>query len=421
MTEFALILPLLVVLLFGIIQFGIIFNNYVTLTDAVRAGAREAAVSRQERQSLRGVCHSSVGCGRKPESSSTPADDHLCVFVGAGRRRNGFGLLSLQRQPPGMGCGERTAQLHHEGASRMRFARKREDGQAVVLMVLALAVLLGMCAMVLDVGSWYRTQRRLQGTADAAALAGAQQLPDTPSAAQTMALSYANQNGGNVLGADITVGTLYQANDIIDVTAKKTDSGFFSSVLGIVNADISATARARVGPPAQAQYVAPMVVYCDHPLIHNCNGGNVPTFGQPTHMDLDNMGAPGAFGMLDLSNSGGNMGSSTLGSWILNGYDQYLPLGQYDSDPGAKFSSQNVQRRPRRADRHRSAVPGLQDSRPPRLERGVRDHRLDRLPPQQLHGPRQQRHARRLLHRVHRPRNPRYRRQWRRALKFFRR
>ena len=225
----------------------------------------------------------------------------------------------------------------------MTFARKKEDGQAVVLMVLALTVLLGMCAMVLDVGSWYRTQRRLQGTADAAALAGAQMLPDTPTAAQTMALSYANQNGGNVLGADITVGTLYQANDIIDVTAKKTESGFFSSVLGIVNADISATARARVGPPAQAQYVAPMVVYCDHPLIHNCNGGNVPTFGQPTHMDLDKMGAPGAFGMLDLSNSNGNVGSSTLASWILNGYDQYLPLGQYDSDPGAKFSSANVQ------------------------------------------------------------------------------
>ena len=134
----------------------------------------------------------------------------------------------------------------------MTSVRKKDDGQAVVLMVLALVVLLGMCAMVLDVGSWFRTQRRLQGTADAAALAGAQQLPDTPGAAQTMALSYANQNGGNVLGADITVGTLYQANDIIDVTAKKTDSGFFSSVLGIVNANIEATARARVGPPAQA-------------------------------------------------------------------------------------------------------------------------------------------------------------------------
>ena len=47
MVEFALVLPVLVVLLFGIIQFGTAFNNYVSLTDAVRAGARVAAVSRQ--------------------------------------------------------------------------------------------------------------------------------------------------------------------------------------------------------------------------------------------------------------------------------------------------------------------------------------------------------------------------------------
>lgn len=46
MTEFAIILPILLVLLFGIIQFGIVFNNYVTVTDAVRAGSRKAAVSR---------------------------------------------------------------------------------------------------------------------------------------------------------------------------------------------------------------------------------------------------------------------------------------------------------------------------------------------------------------------------------------
>lgn len=48
MTEFALVLPLLALLLFGVIQFGIAFNNYITLTDAVRAGARKAEVSRQE-------------------------------------------------------------------------------------------------------------------------------------------------------------------------------------------------------------------------------------------------------------------------------------------------------------------------------------------------------------------------------------
>jgi Flp pilus assembly protein TadG len=46
MTEFALVLPILLVLLLGIVQFGVAFNNYVSLTDAVRAGARVAAVSR---------------------------------------------------------------------------------------------------------------------------------------------------------------------------------------------------------------------------------------------------------------------------------------------------------------------------------------------------------------------------------------
>jgi Flp pilus assembly protein TadG len=46
LVEFALVLPLIAILLFGVIQFGIVFNNYLTLTDAVRTGARKAAVSR---------------------------------------------------------------------------------------------------------------------------------------------------------------------------------------------------------------------------------------------------------------------------------------------------------------------------------------------------------------------------------------
>jgi Flp pilus assembly protein TadG len=47
LTEFALALPILALLLFAVIQFGIAFNHYVTLTDATRAGARKAAVGRQ--------------------------------------------------------------------------------------------------------------------------------------------------------------------------------------------------------------------------------------------------------------------------------------------------------------------------------------------------------------------------------------
>ena len=48
MVEFALVIPILCVVLFGILQFGALYNDYVTLTDATRVGARRAAVSRFE-------------------------------------------------------------------------------------------------------------------------------------------------------------------------------------------------------------------------------------------------------------------------------------------------------------------------------------------------------------------------------------
>ncbi len=48
MVEFALVLPLLCLILFGVLQFGALYNDYITLTDASRVGARKAAVSRHE-------------------------------------------------------------------------------------------------------------------------------------------------------------------------------------------------------------------------------------------------------------------------------------------------------------------------------------------------------------------------------------
>ncbi len=45
-TELAMVLPILIVLVLAIAQFGVAFNNYLTLTDAARAAARKGAVSR---------------------------------------------------------------------------------------------------------------------------------------------------------------------------------------------------------------------------------------------------------------------------------------------------------------------------------------------------------------------------------------
>jgi Flp pilus assembly protein TadG len=50
MVEFAFVLPIVLVVLFGVIQFAIVFNSYITITDAARVGARTATVSRTAAQ-----------------------------------------------------------------------------------------------------------------------------------------------------------------------------------------------------------------------------------------------------------------------------------------------------------------------------------------------------------------------------------
>jgi hypothetical protein len=45
-VEFALVLPLLALLVFGMVQFGLLFRDYLAITDAARVAARAAAVKR---------------------------------------------------------------------------------------------------------------------------------------------------------------------------------------------------------------------------------------------------------------------------------------------------------------------------------------------------------------------------------------
>jgi Flp pilus assembly protein TadG len=46
MVEFVLVLPVVITMLFLVIQLGITFNNYLRVTDAARVAAREAVVAR---------------------------------------------------------------------------------------------------------------------------------------------------------------------------------------------------------------------------------------------------------------------------------------------------------------------------------------------------------------------------------------
>jgi Flp pilus assembly protein TadG len=227
---------------------------------------------------------------------------------------------------------------------------KQDRGQAYVITVLFLVVLLALSAAVLDVGSWYRSQRALQATVDAAALAGAQELPYDTTAARSLALSYATRNGGGVSSSGITFTTKVVANDTITVKGSRPAQGFFAKVLGIKTVTVHATAAARASNVQQVYGVAPITVNYKHPLLNCTRGANPtcnPTFGVATTLDLEDIHQPGsgdgsgAFGLinLDQNDSSGTASSGTLADWVTNGYDQLMNLGKYYSVTSAKFNS----------------------------------------------------------------------------------
>ena len=191
---------------------------------------------------------------------------------------------------------------------------KQSRGQAYVITILFLAVLLAMAAAVLDIGSWYRADRSLQATVDAAALAGAQALPDGTASASTLASQYAAKNGGGTM--NITFESQVFPDDTITVSGSRPAPGFFSKMLGIKSVTVHATASARAGYPTQAKWVVPIVVDEKHPKLQcNPNPCSGPT--ELVYQHFKQNGSPngaGNFGFINLT--GGHSGTSDLGDLI---------------------------------------------------------------------------------------------------------
>lgn len=216
---------------------------------------------------------------------------------------------------------------------------RQSCGQAYVITVLFLSfVLVGMTAAVLDVGSWFRADRALQATVDAAALAGAQALPDDPGQATALALQYANKNGGGISAGDVTISTTVTPFDTIKVDGTRPAPGFFAKIFGIDTVTVGAEAKARTGTPESARWAAPITVDWLHPLLQ-CTP--LPCFEQETTLELEKVG-PGAFRLINLDSSQGGTGPPILAEWIRQGFDGWMPLGEYYSDPGVKFNSSQI-------------------------------------------------------------------------------
>ena len=90
--------------------------------------------------------------------------------------------------------------------SQPRREQKKEQGQIIVLFVLAVVVIMGFAAMVIDVGVLRNSNQNLWNALDAGALAGVSQLPDDATKASSIALQYADMNYPGGLPSNVKVG-----------------------------------------------------------------------------------------------------------------------------------------------------------------------------------------------------------------------
>jgi len=180
-------------------------------------------------------------------------------------------------------------------APRVRAGRS-ERGQALIIFVLAAAVLFGFAAMAIDVGLILHERRDLQNAADAAALAGAIELPDSPGAAYAKAQEWAQNNGIDAAAGDqldITVNTL---DNSVTVRVEREQGFIFGRVLGLVSTGVHADATARVGSPLNLAGILPFGVlesavgYDGTPTVIKYDASN-PTNGNFGPLRIDGNGA----------------------------------------------------------------------------------------------------------------------------------
>ena len=97
LVEFGLVLPVLLLMILGLIKGGILFNNYLQLTDAARTGARQLAISRGQ---------------------TTPCGDAANRLIGSAGGLSGSGIVDLDEREPGGADRPPECDLHHDGPSR---------------------------------------------------------------------------------------------------------------------------------------------------------------------------------------------------------------------------------------------------------------------------------------------------------------
>jgi Flp pilus assembly protein TadG len=239
------------------------------------------------------------------------------------------------------------------GARRLHF-KGESPGQAMIYVGIMMLTLIAFAALVINVGFVFWERREFQNAVDAAALAGAQQLPLEPDDARNAACNYGTAlndiaglslscsgtangdgdvdcSGGTDKEADFWVHQTATANDTITVTECKKFTPFFGAGLGWMSIEVGANATARVGGVGSS-CVSPFWMTTDR--LGSVWGSNGVVLNTLTTMKLKL--ATGDFGLLDVGN-----GANAVRDRLANPADCFSTHGTQTSGTAATKPGNN--------------------------------------------------------------------------------
>lgn len=188
---------------------------------------------------------------------------------------------------------------------------KDEKGNVTILITVVFLALMGMMALVIDMGVVFAEKVELTNAIDAALLAGAQELPNDKTKAQSVMETYLSENGVALEEVQITI-----ASDGLsaEIGGTVTVLHYFAKLIGIESSEVTGNGKVILGPASSAKGgIRPFGVekydfrYGDEVAL-KVGGGD---------------GYHGNYGALAL----GGSGASVLLNNALYGYDGELNVG----------------------------------------------------------------------------------------------
>lgn len=182
-----------------------------------------------------------------------------------------------------------------------------------------MTAVIGMAALVMDVGGVMIDRHRLRNAVDAAALAGAQELPGDPEEAEARALAYAAMNGAV---RERTMVIIDEDLHGIRVTSGQTVSYGFARLFGHLDKEVSQSAHVRLGSATTAcSGIRPFAV----------EWGSFQYGERVTLKEGAGDGTTGNYGAVAL----GLRGADSFKDNVKYGYDGEIRVGDLiDTEPG---------------------------------------------------------------------------------------